>query len=489
MVKPKRKRPRKAIRPRPTISLCMIVRDEERDLPEALKSVQGLVDEMIIVDTGSTDRTVEIAEAAGAKVIHEPWEDSFSKARNVSLMAATGGWILILDADEYIEKDQHALIRKTVNRNDIDVVMCPNINLTFDGGAQWGIPYNPRLFRNRKDYFYHGRVHNQLHSPGRTETLPIRIIHKGYGLSPEEMRRKWTRTKGLLYKTLEDDPTNGFQHYNLCVCLNNLREFDAGLVHAARAIEYSPNGSEIQQMGRYMRAIMCRALGDRRSAIRDCRAALAEDPNYIDALYVLAELLTEDGGDSLEVVTLFEHYLYAEEKERTCPAGHHYILNCIGLGYVAYFHIGNMHAKFGGYQRALTAWRQSLAFEPHPPFEAEIYANMGQVFLAQNEWKEALCAHEKVVTIKPDDALSWNNIGVAKRNLGDNEGAIAAFRKATEAAPGLELALKNLSAMGVDTTSSTPTLRGDSKSGVETPEPAVAPTLTTPPCSPTILPV
>jgi glycosyltransferase involved in cell wall biosynthesis len=85
---------------RDRISLCMIVRNEERKLARALDSARDWVGEIVVVDTGSTDRTVEIAESYGARVIHFPWCDDFSAARNASLDAATNEWALVLDADE-----------------------------------------------------------------------------------------------------------------------------------------------------------------------------------------------------------------------------------------------------------------------------------------------------------------------------------------------------------------------------------------------------
>ncbi len=85
------------------ISLCMIVKDEEEMLPRCLAAVAEHVDELVIVDTGSTDRTVEIAESFGADVVEFPWNGSFADARNVSLDRATGDWILWLDADEVLD--------------------------------------------------------------------------------------------------------------------------------------------------------------------------------------------------------------------------------------------------------------------------------------------------------------------------------------------------------------------------------------------------
>ena len=99
-----------------TLSLCMIVKNEEKHLVRCLRSVRDVVDEMIIVDTGSTDKTIDIAKVFGAKVFDFPWTGDFSAARNHSLAQATGDWILVLDADEVISArdfdELKALIRK-----------------------------------------------------------------------------------------------------------------------------------------------------------------------------------------------------------------------------------------------------------------------------------------------------------------------------------------------------------------------------------------
>jgi glycosyltransferase involved in cell wall biosynthesis len=96
-----------------TISLSMIVKNEEGTLGHCLQSVQGLVDEMIVVDTGSTDATIEIARRHGASVFSFPWGNDFAAARNESLRHCTCNWILILDADEAIDVQDHPLIRQT----------------------------------------------------------------------------------------------------------------------------------------------------------------------------------------------------------------------------------------------------------------------------------------------------------------------------------------------------------------------------------------
>src|SRR5512143_1026788 len=98
----------------PTLSLAMIVKNEEKNLGHCLASVRDLVDEMVVVDTGSTDGTVALAESFGARIGHFPWTGDFGAARNESLRLCTGDWVLILDADEAVDALDHAKIRAAI---------------------------------------------------------------------------------------------------------------------------------------------------------------------------------------------------------------------------------------------------------------------------------------------------------------------------------------------------------------------------------------
>src|ERR1700749_3060760 len=98
----------------PRISAAMIVRDEEAVLEECLRSIRDEVDEIVITDTGSTDRSREIAAAFGARVLERPWDDDFSAARNHSLEAATGDFILYIDADERLDAACGGTLRRTI---------------------------------------------------------------------------------------------------------------------------------------------------------------------------------------------------------------------------------------------------------------------------------------------------------------------------------------------------------------------------------------
>ena len=106
----------------PRLSICLITKNEEAHLARCLESVRGLHDDLVVVDTGSSDRTVDIARAFGARLFEFAWQDDFSRARNFCIEQAAGDWILSLDADESIALRDHAVIREWLRREDLDAV-------------------------------------------------------------------------------------------------------------------------------------------------------------------------------------------------------------------------------------------------------------------------------------------------------------------------------------------------------------------------------
>ncbi len=203
------------------LSLCMIVKDEEDMLDGCLAPLQGVVDEMIVVDTGSTDRTVEIAETHGAKVIHFPWNGSFADARNVSINAATGDWVIYLDADEHMDADDAKQLRDLIGRTWREGFYLAETNYT--GGEEAGSATTHmalRLWRNRPQYRFEGRIHEQktqsmpMYLPERFEHTAIRVVHYGYLTQRIRSREKSQRNIQLLDQEARDNPSP-FNDYNL----------------------------------------------------------------------------------------------------------------------------------------------------------------------------------------------------------------------------------------------------------------------------------
>jgi len=189
------------------LTLCMITKNEETNIERCLKSVAGLVNEIIIVDTGSTDRTIEIARSLAGNVfkhVIEPFD--FSRARNISLNYAIGKWILHLDADEELSMKSYNAIEKIISTENNEAYICDIINLLPE--KKKGKFQSIRLFKNNPGIKYkracHEEIYFSLFEQGyKIIESKINIIHYGYQTSPEILKQKAERNLEILLKMFE----------------------------------------------------------------------------------------------------------------------------------------------------------------------------------------------------------------------------------------------------------------------------------------------
>ncbi len=203
----------------PRLTLCMIVRDEEALLPGCLESVRGGVQEIVAVDTGSTDATPDIVRAHHGLLLRHAWREDFSAARNVSLDAATGDWILWMDADERLRPEEHGRLRKLIEGNTSEDAFSVPIRSETPTGAQ--VTRAHRLFRNRRGIRFSGRVHEQV-SPSFASvrarvgpSVDFSIDHLGYNFSADKLRRKAERNLKLLNAAKRQDPRDAYVRFCL----------------------------------------------------------------------------------------------------------------------------------------------------------------------------------------------------------------------------------------------------------------------------------
>ncbi|MBW1913878.1 MAG: glycosyltransferase [Deltaproteobacteria bacterium] len=218
-----------------TLSLCMIVKDEESMLSRCLKSAGDYADEIIIVDTGSTDQTVEIARKFGARVYHHPWENDFAKHRNQAISYATCDWILMIDADEELMAGSGNILKKAINKNNIDSIVITNIS-TFNNGRSEAWNRQTRIFKNLPYISYSDIVHEQLTGINNSKYYPIFFYHRGYDLKKEVTEKKHIRNISLIKEQIKRDPNNYFFHLNLAVTYSIHLEYEKAVEHGITAL-------------------------------------------------------------------------------------------------------------------------------------------------------------------------------------------------------------------------------------------------------------
>lgn len=189
----------------PRLSVCLIAKNEEKNLPRALESVREIAHEVVVVDTGSTDSSIAIARSYGARVVEHPWRENFAEARNVALDHASGDWVLMLDADEEVTQSMALDLPGLMSDPKADAYFTILINQHHGGRVTQRIPVL-RLFRNRREYRYRYRIHEQildniLQAGGHVKRAYVEVFH--YGYSAEEDRRKSRRDRNIRLLELE----------------------------------------------------------------------------------------------------------------------------------------------------------------------------------------------------------------------------------------------------------------------------------------------
>ncbi len=405
---------KKSLENKATVSACMIVKNEEVLLPGCLESIRNWVDEIIIVDTGSTDRTIEIAETYGARVYYREWDGDFSAARNFSLSKATCDWIFVIDADEEFVQEDVPKVRQALNQDEYRIVAIDVFNVNKETGATTSFLPSNRFFRRDGNFYYDGIVHNQLHyEPGEVILrVGIRLKHYGYDLSPEIMEKKLARSRELLEKQLTQKPDDPFVHFNYAQILRSYNpapddeKCELLLKHAKLAADLSDTNPEgtLHTHLQALHQIITTYIIQRKyeEAIEVCRQALQLKPDFLDALYSLAEIYarTEDYERAEE-----GFLKYLDEQAEFDPLKEK--LNIIMLyAYArekAYYWLGLIKQSRKMPDEAEEYFLKTL--QEQEPF-GDCYIGLANIYLDRKDMERALIYINKELDFRPDSGLA-----------------------------------------------------------------------------------
>ncbi len=420
----------KSFRRTATISACMIVKNEEEMLPDCLESIRDWVDEIIIVDTGSTDRTIEIAESFGAKVISQPWEGDFSKHRNYSLDQASSQWLFVIDADERIQQEDVGTILQHINQDNDSILAISVLNVGGKHNEEITSLSSVRFFKRELHLRYEGIVHNQLvvDPTIAVRKIPVNLVHLGYGLSPEKMEAKAQRTIGLLEKQLKDDPNNSFAWYNLAQVLLGMDfsrhpENPNRIINAAEhALKLTEPDSEVRgERNIHLMSLQQLALtyfikNDLEQSYRYADKALNINQSYLDTLLLMGNLhLKMKEYETAE--DYYKKYLDEQKSQEKHPPPDDLILLHPRSRYRAQYGLGVIAQLRGDNKTALHYFNE---FRVTAPEYLDTNARIGSIYFDNNEVDRAAEAFQKQLEYDATNRMAI--IGSCCINLSRGEG-------------------------------------------------------------------
>jgi tetratricopeptide (TPR) repeat protein len=368
------------------LSLCMIVKDEEAALPKCLGSVKNVVDEIVVLDTGSTDRTPDIAKEFGAEVHDFKWCNDFSAARNEALKYVTRDWILVLDADETLTPKIVPHIQEAI-QSDLHLL----INLVrHEVGAEQS-PYSmvSRLFKNHPDISfsrpYHALVDDSVSAILTKEPdwqvgyLPeVAILHEGYQKNAIAQQNKYAKAQTAMESFLVNHPDDSYVCSKLGALYVQTGKIAQGLELLIKGVASKQASDEILYELYYH-------LGIAYSRLENPKQAIA-------------------------------HYQAATKL---------HIYPMLKLG--AYNNLGNLLKAEGDLKSAKRAYETALRIDSS--FAAGHY-NLGMTQKALGLLNEAIASYQQAIQLNPNYAEAYQNLGVVLLKLGNLQDSLSAFGKA-----------------------------------------------------------
>lgn len=415
---------------RPTLAVCMIARNEGRRLSTAIDSVKRIADRVVVVDTGSTDNTVDVARSHGARVVEHPWRDDFSDARNRSLAEAGCDWILGLDADETLAPESEPALLKALS-SEAGAYMVRIESRVDSTAGKIFVNFFPRLFRNVEGIRFEGKVHEQVTPSLKRLGLSIAVSdivirHTGYALSDSELKTKARRNADLLLRQIEEGSEDALTLFHLGEAFSMLERFEEAVKFYDKALSGGSldrvvRGAVLQNKGTALVK-----LKEYEKAVMSLKQSREVDPGLLTVHLVLASALygmKKFERAEQEVVTYISTCREVRRVEGMTLGHDPDIPNALVI-------LAKCRLARGALREAGEALEDALSLDDAL---GDAHVLMGRIAFEELKFGQAANHLEKAVGAYPEDERLRFELARAYAACGSNDKAIRAIDKAMDA--------------------------------------------------------
>lgn len=348
-----------------TISLCMIIKNEENNIRRCLESAIPLIDELIIVDTGSSDNTKKICESFNAQIYDYTWSDNFSDARNYCISKASSDWILWLDADEELIITNIKNIKDGLTQSSADIYTVQikhPMDFEFEKNNNYYISYHQRLFRNRCGFYFRGSIHETLINDDmekfRNSAIIESIIVHHYGYLDDRSIDKSLRNIKLLLKEKELQPDNPWTDYHIAAELYRLKDINRAFTMINKSIAgFIAHNLLPPALAYKLKYDILSNYGNQENTLIGINKSIELYPDYVD-LYFYKGFILYNLRLYKEAIKTFQKCIILGEFNPK------YLIQSGTGSFRAYYYIGKCYEQLDKKDFAKESFRQSLLSNP-----------------------------------------------------------------------------------------------------------------------------
>ena len=338
-------------------SICIIAKNEEKNIEKCLQALLPMEEEIIVIDTGSTDKTKEIAAKYTYNLYDFTWIGDFSAARNYALKKASNNWVLILDCDEYITFFNKTNIQDFIQTHPYKVGKIEHHNLVGSKETEESIyiDYLARFFDKRL-FQFEGSIHEQIcaknHNPYETEQIAIQVFHDGYFGTSEERMPKLQRNLSMLLHALEQQPNDAYLLLQLGQTYKSLHQYEEATEYFEAALKHPINYKSEAALDLVCGWINCLNELHRSEEALIILNHYDELSEYADFVLLMGHVYTNTGqyiqaiGEYLKATTISK---YKKEGANT---------------FLPFYHIGNIQAAIGDLNMAKLMYEKCGNYQP-----------------------------------------------------------------------------------------------------------------------------